>query len=123
MTSGANTLDYRSTEGSSHDKILFWGCFIALVTTAFGFIARMFLISTWATEFGLDPPQAGRLAGIGIWPFAVSILGFSPVMDKIRYKVSIIIAFLGHIIWAAMGVGAFFPSKQGDTQTAYNLLF
>jgi hypothetical protein len=43
----------------------------------FGFIARMFLINTWAAEFNLDPAQSGRLAGIGIWPFAVSIIGFS----------------------------------------------
>ena len=32
----------------------------------------MFLLGTWAAEFGLDPAQVGRLAGIGIWPFAVS---------------------------------------------------
>ena len=49
----------------SHDKLLFWGCFIALITTAFGFITRMFLLPTWAAEFGLDPAQTGRLAGIG----------------------------------------------------------
>src|SRR3954465_13404807 len=102
--SGAGTMDYRSGEGSSHDKVLFWGCFIALVTTAFGFIARMFLINTWAAEFGLDQAKAGQLWGIGIWPFAVSIIGFSLFIDKIGYKASMVIAFLGHIIWAAMGV-------------------
>jgi MFS family permease len=123
MTSGANTLDYRSTEGSSHDKILFWGCFIALITTAFGFIARMFLISTWATEFGLDPAQSGRLAGIGIWPFAASIIGFSLIIDKIGYKVAMYMAFLGHILWAIMGVSAFFISRNGDKHTAYQMLY
>ena len=59
------------------DYTLFWGCFIALITTAFGFITRMFLLGEWETEFGLDKAQVGRLAGIGIWPFAVSIIGFS----------------------------------------------
>jgi MFS family permease len=121
--SGAGTMDYRSTEGSSHDKVLFWGCFIALVTTAFGFIARMFLISTWATEFGLDPAQSGRLAGIGIWPFAASIIGFSLIIDKIGYKVAMFMAFLGHILWAVMGVSAFFISRNGDKQTAYQMLY
>ena len=43
----------------NEDLRLFWGCFIALVTTAFGFIARMFLINTWADEFKLDPAKAG----------------------------------------------------------------
>jgi MFS family permease len=108
---------------STHDKVLFWGCFIALVTTAFGFIARMFLINTWAAEFSLDPAQAGRLQGIGLWPFAVSIIGFSLVIDKIGYKMSMIIAFLGHSIWAVMGVSAYFLSKGGDKQTGFQLLY
>jgi MFS family permease len=121
--SGAGAMDYRSTEGSRHDKILFWGCFIALITTAFGFIARMFLINTWATEFGLDPAQSGRLAGIGIWPFAASIIGFSLIIDKIGYKVAMVMAFLGHILWAVMATSAFFISKNGDKDTAYKMLY
>ena len=107
----------------TQDHLLFWGCFIALVTTAFGFIARMFLINTWGTEFGLDDAQRGRLAGIGIWPFAVSIIGFSLLIDRIGYKVSMIIAFLGHIIWACMGVGAYFVSHDGNKDAAFQLLY
>jgi MFS family permease len=107
-----------------HDQILFWGCFIALITTAFGFIARMFLIKTWADEFGLDPAEAGRLQGIGLWPFAVSIIGFSLLIDKIGYKVAMIFAFLGHITWAVMGVGAYYLSHEMDDKaTAYQLLY
>ncbi len=123
MTTVAQAPRVAVTTTSTHDKILFWGCFIALVTTAFGFIARMFLINTWKTEFNLDSAQAGRLAGIGIWPFAVSIIGFSLVIDKIGYKMSMVIAFLGHIIWACMGVGAYFIAENGDKATAYSLLF
>src|SRR5271165_417442 len=110
-------------KSTTHDQVLFWGCFIALITTAFGFIARGFLIKTWAAEFNLDPAQAGRLQGIGIWPFAVSIIGFSLVIDRIGYKMSMVIAFLGHMIWAVMGVSAYFLSQQGDKHTAYSLLY
>ena len=106
-----------------NDTIVFWGCFMALITTAFGFITRMFLINTWGAEFGLDPPQQGRLAGIGIWPFAVSIIGFSLFIDDIGYKKSMYIAFLGHIIWAIMGVSAFFASQSGHKELAYSLLY
>ena len=80
-----------------NNHTLFWGCFIALITTAFGFIGRMFLIGEWATEFDLNPAEAGRLAGVGIWPFAVSIIGFSLFIDRIGYKVSMIFAFAGHL--------------------------
>src|SRR5687767_370876 len=120
------SVDYRSDAGdavSGHDKILFWGCFIALITTAFGFITRMFLLPTWAGEFGLDPAQAGRLAGIGIWPFAVSIIAFSLIIDRIGYKTAMVISFLGYLIWSIMGVSAYYVSKDGDKDTAFALLY
>ncbi|MEI7683939.1 MAG: MFS transporter [Planctomycetota bacterium] len=115
--------DVSHSEMTRDNAILFWGCFVALITTAFGFIARMFLIGTWAQEFGLDAAQAGRLAGIGIWPFAVSIIGFSLIIDKIGYKIAMLIAFLGHTVWAGMGVSAYFLSQQGDKETAFQLLY
>lgn len=105
------------------NKLLFWGCFIALITTAFGFITRMFLLPTWAEEFGLDPAQVGRLAGIGIWPFAVSIIAFSLVIDRIGYKTAMVFSFVGYMIWAVMGVSAFYVSRGGDKETAFALLY
>src|SRR5678815_4713102 len=111
------------SEMTRDNAVLFWGCFIALITTAFGFIARMFLIGTWQTEFNLDAAQSGRLAGIGIWPFAVSIIGFSLIIDKIGYKAAMLIAFVGHSVWAGMGVSAYFLSQQGDKATAFQLLY
>jgi MFS family permease len=118
---------YRSTaaidEEDGHNKVLFWGCFIALITTAFGFITRMFLLPTWSTEFGLDPAQAGRLAGIGIWPFAVSIIAFSLIIDRIGYKTAMVISFLGYAVWAVMGVSAYYVSKGGNKDQGFALLY
>src|SRR3954469_15428061 len=105
------------------NRALFWGCWIALITTAFGFITRMFLITTWAKEFNLDPAQSGRLAGIGIWPFAVSIIAFSLIIDRIGYKTAMIISFLGYMIWSVMGVSAFYVSQGGNKHGAYQLLY
>ncbi len=99
---------------------LFWGCFIALITTSFVFIGRVFLANTWATEFNLDGVQAGKLIGIGIWPFAVSIILFSLVIDKIGYKTAMVIAFAGHIIWAITAtIGFFSADKQVGYQWVY----
>jgi MFS family permease len=108
---------------SRHDKVLFWGCFIALITTAFGFITRMFLLGTWEKEFGLDPAQVGRLAGIGIWPFAVSIIAFSLVIDRIGYKTAMVISFLGYAIWSVMGVSAYYMSQGGNKDGAFAMLY
>lgn len=107
---------------STNDMVLFWGCFIALITTAFAFVGRLSLLSTWSAEFGLDPAQTGRLAGIGIWPFAVSIILFSLVIDRIGYRTAMFVAFFGHAIWTAMGVAAYFVAKT-DKDMAFQLLY
>lgn len=116
-------LDYAGNGPTRADKMLFWGCFIALITTAFAFISRMFLLPTWAAEFNLDPAQVGRLAGIGIWPFAVSIIGFSLIIDKIGYKTAMVISFLGYAIWSVMGVSAYYVSQNGNKDGAFALLY
>ena len=43
-------------------QLLFWGCFIALITTSFGFITRMFLLDDpeVVKTLGLDPAQVGK---------------------------------------------------------------
>ncbi len=122
MADAENTT-FEEESHSGNDMLLFWGCFIALTATGFGFIGRMFLINTWAAEFSLDPAQAGRLAGIGIWPFAVSIILFSLIIDKIGYKKAMVVAFLGHIIWAVMGISAYFVSQGGNPELGYQLVF
>jgi MFS family permease len=108
----------RSTTG--HEQILFWGCFVALVTTSFAFVGRLFLLDVWKVQFGLDEAQTGRLAGIGIWPFAVSIILFSLVIDRIGYKTAMFFAFAGHLIWTVMGVSAYFVE---DKQVGFQLVY
>lgn len=68
------------------DMKLFWGCFIALIATAFGFMARVLTSSEWGAEFGLSETQIGEILGVGFWPFAISIVLFSFIMDRIGYK-------------------------------------
>ncbi|MEX0701056.1 MAG: MFS transporter [Planctomycetales bacterium] len=111
-----------SIDPQAHARLLFWGCFVALVTTSFAFVGRLFLIDTWGAEFDLDPAQKGRLAGIGIWPFAVSIILFSLVIDRVGYKTAMFCAFLGHMVWTVTGVAAYFVGRQ-DPQTAYQLVY
>src|SRR6202011_4123643 len=50
MTAAAHAPPVSVPQSATHDKVLFWGCFIALVTTAFGFIVRSFLIDTWEKD-------------------------------------------------------------------------
>ncbi len=95
---------------SSGDQMLFWGCFIALITTAFAFITRAFMVNDpalWPATFGLDEVQAGELFGAGIWPFAISIIVFSLVIDRIGYKTAMYFSFVCYAIYAALAIAAY----------------
>src|SRR6516225_10144299 len=86
-----------------HDKVLFWGCFIALITTSYAFISRMLLCGgQFITDFGLDKVKAGELAGAGIWPFGVSIILFSLFIDRIGYKVAMVFSFLCYLAYSVL---------------------
>ena len=91
-----------------HDKILFWGCFIALITTSYAFISRMILCGgQFATDFGLDKVAVGQLQGAGIWPFGVSIIIFSLFIDRIGYKVAMVFSFVSYLIYITMAFMAY----------------
>lgn len=91
-----------------HDQILFWGCFIAIITTSYAFISRMILCGgQFVTDFGLDKVSVGELQGAGIWPFGVSIIVFSLFIDRIGYKVAMLFSFVSYLIYTAMAFAAY----------------
>ncbi len=83
---------------SANDKILFWGCFASLIATAFGFVIRGLVIGDMATEFGLDETQKGEILGVGIWPFSISIILFSLIIDRIGYGKAMVFALVCHVV-------------------------
>jgi MFS family permease len=89
---------------SKNDKIVFWGSFIALITTSMAFIIRAILINSgiWPEQFGLDTVRSGELFGAGIWPFAISIILFSLIIDKVGYKFAMFFSFGCYAIFGAM---------------------
>lgn len=100
---------------------VFWGCFIALITTSLAFSTRIALVNgPWSDQFALDAVQQGVLFGAGIWPFAISIILFSLVIDKIGYKVAMYFSF---ICYALYGVFAFLAHGSADNAVAYNYLY
>jgi MFS family permease len=91
---------------SGKDMKLFYACFAALVTTAFGFITRAVVLPQWGVEFNLTQTQLGEIAGVGLWPFAISIVLFSLIIDKIGYKTAMIFAFICHLSAAIITIFA-----------------
>ena len=117
-----------TTTDSKPDMSLFWGCFIALITTAFAFITRAFLVndpSLWPAAFGLDKVQGAELFGAGIWPFAISIIIFSLIIDRIGYKTAMWFSFLCYSVYALLALKAHGTISADPTakKQAYDSLY
>ena len=112
-------------ETGSNNHVVFWGCFIALITTAFAFITRAFMVNTqemWPSDFDLDKVQQQTLFGHGIWPFAISIIVFSLIIDKIGYRIAMVFSFLCYAVYAILAMLAYSvvnsAGLQGDALVA-----
>lgn len=83
--------------GADANRRLFLGCFFALVATAFGFAVRSAVLVDWEAQFGLSEEQKGVINGAGLYPFAISIILFSLIVDKIGYGTAMVMGFIGHV--------------------------
>lgn len=88
------------------DRALFWACFMSLIATAFGFVVRSMIIKDLGAEFDLSPTQQGEIFGAGLWPFAISIVLFSLIVDKIGYGRAMAFAFVCHVVSCVMTIFA-----------------
>jgi MFS family permease len=94
------------SQHTPENQWLFWTCFVALVATAFGFIVRTQVIDDWAVDFNLTETQKGELFGVGLWPFAISIVLFSLIIDRIGYGRALVFALVCHILSAVLTIFA-----------------
>ena len=100
------------------DRRLFWACFIMLITTAFGFVVRTQIMDDLAGEFKFTQTQMGELMGAWLWPFGVSIILFSLVIDKIGYGNAVIFALLCQVTSSVLAI----YSKNYGTFYAANVI-
>ena len=89
-------------KAKAHRKFLFIACFVALVATAFAFVIRCFILDDLRLLFKLTETQKGQINGAGFWPFAISIVVFSLIIDRIGYGKAMIFAFVCHVGSVAM---------------------
>lgn len=79
---------------------------VSIATTSFGFIVRAFLITEWGNIYNLTETQKGALQGAGLFPFALSIILVSLVVDKIGYGRAMAAAWVGHVVSAVVTMTA-----------------
>jgi MFS transporter, DHA2 family, metal-tetracycline-proton antiporter len=95
-----------SDSRSQPDMKLFWACFIALVATSFVFGVRANTIGELQNSFNLSEQQKGAINGAGMWPFAISIIFFSLIIDRIGYKIVALFAVACHLVSLALTLRA-----------------
>lgn len=95
-----------TSQEQAPDMRLFWGCFIALIATSFGFIARVLTANEWGAEFELSQTQIGEILGAGLWPFAISIILFSLFIDRVGYKAAMFFGLLCHTLSTVLIISA-----------------
>lgn len=109
-------------EVGPNETLLFWACFIAIVATAFGFVVRTQIIGEWGREFHLSKTQQGEIFGVGLWPFAISIVLFSLIIDRIGYGKAMFFAFFCHAASAIVTIFAS-PIAQSTGLSVYWVLY
>lgn len=92
------TMTTTTATGAKPDMKLFWACFIALVATSFVFGVRANTIGQLQDSFNLTEGQKGNIQGAGMWPFALSIIVFSLIIDQIGYKTVACFAIVCHVV-------------------------
>lgn len=75
---------------------LFGLSFAAITATSFCFILRALVVDQWGLAFALSETQKGELLGAGLWPFAITIVLFSLVIDRIGFKATYAFAAACH---------------------------
>jgi len=96
----------RAEEPMEKSNRLLIASIISIVTTSFGFIVRAFLITEWGNLYNLTETQKGALQGAGLFPFALSIILFSLVIDKLGYGRAMVFAWVGHVVSAIVTMTA-----------------
>ena len=86
--------------------LLFATSFAAITATSFCFILRAFVVDNWGVEFALSETQKGELLGVGLWPFAISIVLLSLIIDRVGFKLTLWFAALCHLL----GLGLLFTA-------------
>jgi MFS family permease len=97
---------FRAPFITKKENRLFAACVLALVASAFGFVVRALLLNTIGVELDLTESQKGALQGVGLFPFALSIIGFSLIVDSIGYGRAMCIAWVLHVLSAIITICA-----------------
>jgi len=91
-------------------RLLFWASFLSLTAAGFGFAFRVAMGGAYGDELNLTEQQVGEVFGASLWPIAITMIGFSLIVDRTGYKAPMYAAFA---LQAASGIGTYFAQSYG----------
>ncbi len=94
---------------SQRDRsLLFWASFLSLAAAGVGFSFRVAMGGAYGGELGLTNQQVGQIFGASLWPIALTMIGFSLVVDRTGYKLPM---FAACVLQVVSGVGTYFAGS------------
>ncbi len=85
---------------------LMWASFLTLIAAGMGFGVRTGTLAEWANQFGFTQVELGTITGGGLVGFGMVILGASVFIDRVGYRVILLLAFLLHVLSVVITLGA-----------------
>jgi len=104
-------------------KRLFLASFITLIAAGVGFSIRSGILDDWGREFGFTQTELGAITGSGLWGFGLAIVFFSLLADRVGYGPLMVVAFLLHVLAAALTLAAPLVFQQQGKEAAFWLLY
>lgn len=105
------TIVHASDLTDREKRLLFWASFLALAAAGFGFAFRVAMQGAYGAELGLTEQQVGEVFGASLWPIAITMIGFSLVVDRTGYKLPMYGAFA---LQTLSGIGTWFATSYGQ---------
>src|SRR5215213_6185801 len=105
----ADVVDYRSAETGrgEHVNKLFLACFFSIFATSSAFIVRAMVITEWGQKFNLSEAQKGAIfPGAALFPFAISIVLFSLIIDRLGYGKTMAFTIVAHLVGTIVTIAA-----------------
>jgi len=106
----SKTIVHASDLSQREKRLLFWASFLSLAAAGFGFSFRVAMGGAYGAELDLTEQQVGEVFGASLWPIAITMIGFSLVVDRTGYKLPMFGAFT---LQALSGIGTYFAQSYG----------
>lgn len=107
----------------NNNKALFFASFMTLIAAGVGFAIRGAILDDWSSQYGFTKGELGTITGGGLTGFGVVILLASLITDKLGYKPIMILAFVLHVLSAAMTLSAGAVYAASGKDATFSVLF